>query len=580
MMKVSASHKAIRLSVACTLLLALWACAIPNDIPYPVVEGRISDLAVEGQCDADGRAGGSATIDRTVRSVKVYVCDTVDIHSLKINKIEIKAESKNPDVVYEEEVLLTPDSAKCINYPLFPRKSFLTPPSGSDTRMDCSRRVRMTLTTYQDYLWTLHVEQVVKREVQMENQVGEAVIDAATHNVVVYVAKEQSLKKIKVNKFSLGGEHGSVSPDPTQYDTYSFYEVQRFNVKTGWGEEQTWTVMVCQTDQTVSTTATAFARTTSATISGSKPNDKEVTVEYRRTDASQWTTLPQGNITTTATTYTAELKGLEAATDYVYRATAGDRTTPKAQFTTTQMLQLENGSFDNWSTDPDRPKLYYPWGQGETPFWDTGNQGATTVGESNSIPTTDTSTGHGYAAYLASKWIVIKFAAGNIFTGTYLRTDGTNGILGFGRPFEAFPSHLSFDYKFHSETITKCADENLRYMVGQPDSFQVYIVLWHVEDNEYEEYNGNKFPIVIHTRPSEQRLFDIHDKRIVAYAQLTKGDDVPEWAHHTLTLQYRRTDVRPTHIQVVASSSKYGDYFTGGPGTLLVLDNMQLHYDD
>ena len=117
-------------------------------------------------------------------------------------------------------------------------------------------------------------------------------------------------------------------------------------------------------------------------------------------------------------------------------------------------------------------------------------------------------------------------------------------------------------------------------MVGRPDSFQVYIVLWHVEDNEYEEYNGNKFPIVIHTRPSEQRLFDIHDKRIVAYAQLTKGDDVPEWAHHTLTLQYRRTDVRPTHIQVVASSSKYGDYFTGGPGTLLVLDNMQLHYDD
>ena len=56
MMKVPASHKAIRLSVACTLLLALWACAIPNDIPYPVVEGRISDLAV--RCRRKGRRFG------------------------------------------------------------------------------------------------------------------------------------------------------------------------------------------------------------------------------------------------------------------------------------------------------------------------------------------------------------------------------------------------------------------------------------------------------------------------------------------------------------------------------------------
>ena len=201
------------------------------------------------------------------------------------------------------------------------------------------------------------------------------------------------------------------------------------------------------------------------------------------------------------------------------------------------------------------------------------------MGNSNSTPTDDTSTGHGKAAHLESKYIVIKFAAGNIFTGSYLRTDGTNGILGFGRPFKAFPSKLSFDYKYNSEIINKVGDEAMRYMEGRPDSCQIYITLWHIEANEYEEYNGEKFPLIIRTRPSERHLFSPNDKRVVAYAQLTQGNDVNEWTSHTLELKYKDNKRVPTHIQVVASSSKYGDYFTGGVGSLLVLDNLKLHYE-
>jgi hypothetical protein len=37
--------------------------------------------------------------------------------------------------------------------------------------------------------------------------------------------------------------------------------------------------------------------------------------------------------------------------------------------------------------------------------------------------------------------------------------------------------------------------------------------------------------------------------------------------------------VEPTHILVVASSSKYGDFFTGGVGSTMVLDNMKLIYE-
>ncbi len=572
---IKALHKLIPLVITACFA----ACEVPNDIPYPIVEGRITAFEVEGQCGASGKGEGSATIDKDTRTVSLYVCDTVDVKRLKVNRIELKSETKNPDVDYKDEIALLPDSAACLDFARFPRKGFNAPGSHHDTRMDFSQKVKFTLTTYQDYEWAVNVEQVVNREVEMENQVGNAVIDPITHNVVVYVNKEQSLKRLKVHKFSLGGVHGKVSPDPTTQETFDFYDVRQFLVTTGWGEEQSWRVMVCHTEAAMGTTAQAFARTVNAIVSGEKPNGTTPLIEYKKESEQTWLSVPQENIQQTATAYTADIKGLQPSTTYQYRVTAGESSVAVQTFTTTKMLQLENSSFDDWCTDTKNPELLYPWAEGGTPYWGTGNKGATTVGSSNSTPTDDTSTGHGKAAHLESKYIVIKFAAGNIFTGSYLRTDGTNGILGFGRPFKAFPSKLTFDYKYRTSTINKVGDEALRYMEGRPDSCQIYITLWHIGENDYEEYNGEKFPLIIRTRPSERHLFSPNDKRVVAYAQLTQGNDVNEWTSHTLELKYKDNTRIPTHIQVVASSSKYGDYFTGGVGSTLVLDNLKLHYE-
>lgn len=572
---IKALHKLIPLVITACFA----ACEVPNDIPYPIVEGRITVFEVEGQCGASGKGEGSATIDKDTRTVSLYVCDTVDVKRLKVNRIELKSETKNPDVDYKDEIALLPDSAVCLDFARFPRKGFNAPGSHQDTRMDFSQKVKFTLTTYQDYEWTVNVEQVVNREVEVENQVGNAVIDPITHNVVVYVKKDQSLKRLKVSKFSLGGERGKVSPDPTTQETFDFYDVRQFLVTTGWGEEQSWRVMVCHTEAAVETTSQAFARTVNAIVSGEKPNDATPLIEYKKESEQTWLSVPHENIQQTATAYRADIKGLQPSTTYQYRVKARESSVDVQTFTTTEMLQLENTSFDDWCTDANNPKLLYPWAEGATPYWETGNKGATTVGSSNSTPTDDTSTGHGKAAHLESKYIVIKFAAGNIFTGSYLRTDGTNGILGFGRPFKAFPSKLTFDYKYRTSTINKVGDEALRYMEGRPDSCQIYITLWHIGENDYEEYNGEKFPLIIRTRPSERHLFSPNDKRVVAYAQLTQGNDVNEWTSHTLELKYKDNTRIPTHIQVVASSSKYGDYFTGGVGSLLVLDNLKLHYE-
>lgn len=571
--------KVLYILILAFIAICFGSCDVPNDIPYPIVEGRITAFEVEGQCGENGSGEGSATIDKDLRTVSLFVCDTVDVKKLKVNRIELKSETKNPDVDYQEEIGLLPDSAVCLDFARFPRKGFNAPNSHQDTRMDFSQKVKFTLHTYHDYEWTVNVEQIVIREVEVENQVGNAVIDPITHNVVIYVNKEQSLKRLKVHKFSLGGVHGKVSPDPTTQETFDFYDVRQFLVTTGWGEEQSWRVMVYHTEAAVETTAQAFARTVNAIVSGEKPNGTTPLIEYKKESEQSWLSVPHENIQQTATAYTADIKGLQPSTTYQYRVKAGESSVDVQTFTTTEMLQLENTSFDDWCTDANNPKLLYPWAEGATPYWETGNKGATTVGSSNSTPTDDTSTGHGKAAYLESKYIVIKFAAGNIFTGSYLRTDGTNGILGFGRPFKAFPAKLTFDYKYNSETINKVGDEALRYMEGRPDSCQIYITLWHIGENDYEEYNGEKFPLIIRTRPSERHLFSPNDKRVVAYAQLTQGNDVNEWTSHTLELKYKDNTRIPTHIQVVASSSKYGDYFTGGVGSLLVLDNLKLHYE-
>ena len=49
----------VGLLAACSLLMAgnlLTGCAIENDIPYPIVDGSVTAIEMEGQCDAEGNS--------------------------------------------------------------------------------------------------------------------------------------------------------------------------------------------------------------------------------------------------------------------------------------------------------------------------------------------------------------------------------------------------------------------------------------------------------------------------------------------------------------------------------------------
>ncbi len=561
-------------------LVLPFACEVNDDIPYPIVYGQITEFEVEGQCNADGGANYTTTINKDTREVTVYISDTVNLASLRVTRLIVSGSTYNPDVEYTDIPLVLPDSAVCEDYNRFPKTGIKVPLSGNSTCIDFRNPVKFTVRTYQDYEWTVAVKQVVKHEIELENQVGNAVIDEFQHNAIVYVNNTQDLRRIKVKKFKLGGEHATATPDPTLEETFDFFDMRQFVVQTGWGELQMWNVLVFHTNAAVEVTAKAFPRNTNMTISGEKPNGVVPEIQYRRANESSWHTASQSDMTMTSTTYSATIKGLQPGTKYLYKVQAGNTSVGEQETSTLANRQLPNTGFDDWSTDAQNAKLYNPWAEGESSFWDTGNRGATTVGNSNSVPTDDTGTGSGKAAYLESKFIVIKFAAGNIFTGKYLKTDGTNGILGFGRPFEGFPTKMRFGYKYTTAEISKIGDDKLSYLMGRPDSCQIYIALWHVEENQMEEYNGEKFPLIIRTRPgAEQSLFSPNDPRVIAYGSMTKGSNVSAWTSETITLNYKNTNQAPTHILIVASSSKFGDYFVGGPGSTLALDNIELIYD-
>ena len=567
-----------------TACVVLASCAVKDDLPLPLKKAQITAFEVEGQCDEKDNGFAEAIIDKNSRTIEVNVSDTVNLAALTIKHFEVT-----------NEATIVPEQGICVNPKQFPATSFWRNARDTSSKVNFSKgAVGFTLRTYQDYEWMVNVRQIFLREVIISGQVGEAIIDPVNQNVIVCVSSAKNLSALQVQKLTLGGQHGTVHPDPTQHDTYDFSTMRTYEVTlAGSNEKQDWRVIVYKDDTNATETikATAFARSVSATISGTIPMGTQPTVEYHASGTNEWTTVNTSMVSVDRTTFTAELTGIRPSTTYTYRVTAGTSESEELTFTTAGEQQLENAGFEEWSImNPNSDKaLYQPWGEGKTPYWGTGNPGATTVGASNS--TFMDEDGRRFAN-LKSKYIVVKFAAGNIFTGEYLETDGTNGVLSFGRPFTSFPTKMRFDYKYKTSPITKTGGDwkdawgnyisrpMYEGMKGKPDSCSVYIALGDWEPVSYvSKGETHMCPYLIRTRPSALHLFDMNDPHLIAYASMTKGEDVSNWTTETITLNYRVKDRQPKYIIVVASSSKYGDYFTGGEESLLQFDNVELLYE-
>ena len=302
-----------------TAFVVLTSCAIKDDLPLPIRKAVVTAFEVEGQCDETGEGYAEATIDKEKSTIDVYVDDRVDVAKLHVKRM---------DVTFDAEIAI--EDAKTP----FPNKSFSA--TGNECPIvDFSNEVTFVLTTYQTYRWKVRVHQIIKREVYLTGQVSDAIIDPINQNVVVYVASNKSLGALHADKFSLGGIHGTVTPDPTKSETYDFSQMRTFQVKmAGVDEIQTWRVFVYKTDAAETVEASAFARSVSATISGTIPMNTQPTVEYHASGTNEWTCINVSQVSANGTHFTAELTGLRPATTYVYRVTVGKAKCDELSFTT------------------------------------------------------------------------------------------------------------------------------------------------------------------------------------------------------------------------------------------------------
>lgn len=541
-------------------LLTLHGCKIENDIPYPIVEGNITAFEVEGQRAGEEGGNAQATISTQNRTVTLYVDDSVDLSNLRITRLTVSNEAE-----------LIPDSAACNDYADFPRAGFETLddlPTSTDTRIDFTQPVHFTLRTYQDYDWTVTVSQIIDRKIELENQTG-LVVDVNSRTVIINVDPDQSLDAIKVTAFDLGGEHGTVVPDPTASDTFDFSEPVTFYVSYGWEEASyPWTVYVYH-QASSGATGDVFARVTTASLSGSIQNGKTPVVEYKAQNESTWTELSSSAVTVSGTSYSAEFSGLSAGTTYQYRVNIDGVAGTEQSFTTAPATSLENGGFDDWSEEQSGTQiLYNPWASGSSSFWSTGNGGSAPFIGSITTPTTESVSGT--AAQLQSRWAAIKLAAGNIFTGDF-ELDGMNGLLHFGRSFASFPTALRLSYKYTSSTVNRIHSDAPSYMENfrnKPDTCHIYIAL-----------SDKAEPYEIRNNPNNRHLFNKNDANIVAYGEYQTGETISSYQQITIPIEYRATNRTPRYIIIVCAASKYGDYYVGGEGSTLWLDEMELVYE-
>lgn len=325
----------------------------------------------------------------------------------------------------------------------------------------------------------------------------------------------------------------------------------------------------------------------SAVVSGIVLRDDatDYGIQYRVKGTQAWTKVQAVTSRAAGDVYTVQLTDLQPATTYEVAAYCdGFESSVIQELTTEGEPQLPNSGFEEWSTHSDGALM--PSADPNDFYWDSGNHGSITMKKNITEQTSDLKHSGNSSAKLSSQFVGVeifgkpvgKFAAGNIFIGKYLDTQGTDGVLGWGRQFSGRPKALRAWVKYIPAAVTDADEANTDGVVkGDMDKGIIYIAL--VDDTK-TSYNNDKWPVVVKTKASDRKLFKDYESQVIAYgehvfSEATPGDGLIEVI---IPIDYKRTDIRPSNIVLVASASKMGDYFTGGP-SVMYLDDIELIYE-
>lgn len=340
-------------------------------------------------------------------------------------------------------------------------------------------------------------------------------------------------------------------------------------------------------------------------VKGNPISASFLTFEYREESSENWTAVTADIATDAEGNHSVILKGLIPEKKYMYRLVYkndGEEVgSSESSFTTEAQSILPGGSFDEWSQNG---KIVFPGTQAEADaknsYWDTGNVGASTMSKNPTVgEDSDVHTQGGQSAKMVSQFVgmlgVGKFAAGNIYTGHYCDTytSPMGARIRFGRPFASRPTQLKGWYKYTRATTVDRGEESdykQELVNSGGDKCAIYIALVDNEGLKDENFGDTAFEI--NNSLSADNADKVHFKNtidfseanphIIAYGTLldAKTMGTNGWEEFAIDLVYRDLNRKPKYIIVVASASKYGDYFTGGSNSTLLIDDFELIYGD
>lgn len=290
-------------------------------------------------------------------------------------------------------------------------------------------------------------------------------------------------------------------------------------------------------------------------------------LQYRRKGDASWTQF-SGDFDVEGTAFTARITGLEPAVTYeVMPYTALEQNeTSIFEFTTEEAAQLPNFNFDSWTEDGHFPNA----DRNSSYFWDSGNEGASIMSK---YPTSQ-ETAHvvsGSAAKLASQFVGLgslgQFAGGNIYSGAFVNLVGMNGAeIDFGRSYTSRPTALHGWYDYAPVPIDYVKDP-YSDLKGTMDVCQIYVAL-------------TDWTAPFRVNNAVGTLFSPDDPSVIAYGTLEDNVGTGgEYKEFTIELEYRDLDRKPTYVLIVATASKYADYFTGGNGSTLYIDEFEFLFE-
>lgn len=223
----------------------------------------------------------------------------------------------------------------------------------------------------------------------------------------------------------------------------------------------------------------------------------------------------------------------------------------QAAFRSREIPMIPNLSFEQWHQSGSGNTIcYYPNTSGGNSYWGTGNEGTTMspVSQRSVTKPEDVIVIKGRAIRMESDKISfllspVKFAAGNLFTGSY-KTNMTDpaASVTFGRPFAGRPDQLTGYYYYRPAGYSGG--------VNGMDLCHIYIIL--------ENRSGST------TR--------------VAYGELLDYRTMDGYEPFTIDINYT-SSLPVTHVTLSVTSSRDGGNFNGGVGSVLYVDEFKILYN-